>query len=414
MQDVINPRRRADGNGSAHRLSYRFQRLREQIRGLVLAGEFGSRLPGERILARRFQANAKTVNKALSDLCGEGLLVRFVGRGTFVAEDHQAASTRRPLKLAYFTGRACATATNSPRILMSLLEAETKKGGTLEAYPAGGDQGAAEVRLEDWPSATRSQTHGLFCIPNAPLSSSEGYFGESLVIEAYRRHVPVVALGACAVSPKLNAVLPDYVDAGFRLAEHLLRLGCTSLVAVCRRRGRESEAVICGCRTAVRRMGARLETCELKHGGDASDNVSLVVATWGKFLSEDEEPNRTVAGTVCIGAEALRIVESCRRELEQRHGHPLPVASVLDVGDPSAADLGITSYEVDPERIASWGVRLIREARPGWRPVEIIIPGSLRVRGSRRGGIVSEGAAAADFRTPADGANADIMAEAAQ
>jgi DNA-binding transcriptional regulator YhcF (GntR family) len=64
--------------------SYKFQRLREKIRQAVASGELSGKLPGERELARRFQVNAKTLSKALTDLAAEGLLSRSIGRGTFV------------------------------------------------------------------------------------------------------------------------------------------------------------------------------------------------------------------------------------------------------------------------------------------------------------------------------------------
>lgn len=69
-----------DGNG----LSYKFQRLREQLRSAVTKGELTGKLPGERVLARKFQVNAKTLSKALTDLAAEGLLDRSIGRGTYV------------------------------------------------------------------------------------------------------------------------------------------------------------------------------------------------------------------------------------------------------------------------------------------------------------------------------------------
>ena len=69
-------------NGSG--MNYKFQRLRERIRQAVAEGEFNGKLPGERELARRFQVNAKTLSKALTDLAAEGLLHRSIGRGTFV------------------------------------------------------------------------------------------------------------------------------------------------------------------------------------------------------------------------------------------------------------------------------------------------------------------------------------------
>lgn len=70
---------------SGHRpLSYKFQRLRERLREAVRSGELVGKLPGERVLAERFNCNAKTLSKALTDLAAEGLLERSVGRGTFV------------------------------------------------------------------------------------------------------------------------------------------------------------------------------------------------------------------------------------------------------------------------------------------------------------------------------------------
>lgn len=73
----------AAGGGAAS-LSYKFQRLREKLRAAIASGELSGKLPGERALARRFNVNAKTLSKALTDLAAEGLLERSIGRGTFV------------------------------------------------------------------------------------------------------------------------------------------------------------------------------------------------------------------------------------------------------------------------------------------------------------------------------------------
>ena len=66
-------------------LNYKFQRLRERLRQAIASGELAGKLPGERLLARRFRANVKTLSKALTDLAAEGLLQRSIGRGTYVA-----------------------------------------------------------------------------------------------------------------------------------------------------------------------------------------------------------------------------------------------------------------------------------------------------------------------------------------
>lgn len=71
-------------SAAADSLSYKFQRLREKLRAAVASGELQGKLPGERALARRFNVNAKTLSKALTDLAAEGVLERSIGRGTFV------------------------------------------------------------------------------------------------------------------------------------------------------------------------------------------------------------------------------------------------------------------------------------------------------------------------------------------
>lgn len=68
----------------SQRLSYKFQRLRERLREAIETGVLSGKLPGERVLARQFRVNAKTLSKALTDLAAEGLLERTIGRGTFV------------------------------------------------------------------------------------------------------------------------------------------------------------------------------------------------------------------------------------------------------------------------------------------------------------------------------------------
>ena len=77
------------------RLSYKFQRLREQLRQAIASGELAGKLPGERELSRRFSVNAKTLGKALTDLAAEGILERAVGRGTFVRGSEPAASAEK-------------------------------------------------------------------------------------------------------------------------------------------------------------------------------------------------------------------------------------------------------------------------------------------------------------------------------
>ncbi|MCA9257373.1 MAG: GntR family transcriptional regulator, partial [Phycisphaerales bacterium] len=195
---------------------YKFQRLRERIRRSILAGEFGERLPGERALARRYHANAKTVNKALCDLAAEGLLVRHIGRGTFVAGARRDEGETSPgAKSQQF---ACITQSGSAaheRFDAELNAGARENGDQLAFHDRSSRQGVAS--LNDWPADARSDTQGLFI--TAPRALSEtNEMDDELVLHACRRQTPIVSVGACATSAKLNAVAPDFVDGGFRLA----------------------------------------------------------------------------------------------------------------------------------------------------------------------------------------------------
>ncbi len=81
------------------RLSYKFQRLRERIRSAIETGELAGKLPGERILARKFKVNAKTLSKALTALAAEGVLERSIGLGTFVRGSNQPKAVVKCLVL---------------------------------------------------------------------------------------------------------------------------------------------------------------------------------------------------------------------------------------------------------------------------------------------------------------------------
>jgi len=69
-----------------------YHQIREILRREVIEQMLpGDRVAAERDLAGRFDANRATVSRAIASLVSEGLLVRRVGRGTFVADGEQAA-----------------------------------------------------------------------------------------------------------------------------------------------------------------------------------------------------------------------------------------------------------------------------------------------------------------------------------
>ena len=375
MQESTPLRATRDTHEDSPRLSYKFQRLREQLRTDILSGELGEKLPGERKLGQRYNANAKTINKALGDLTSEGLLVRHIGRGTFVTGSCRESAQGRAKVLRCLHVDTATQDCPQDGLLEELRNMAVAQGGCLEELPARGLTASHEIRLEDWPMPMRSTTGGLIFVTHAPLAGRGGHPDEDVIMEAYRRHVPLVLAGSLSGCRKINAVVPDYVDAGYRLGEHLFQVGCESVIAVYGAKGRETDAVLSGCRSAATRYGRDMRECGLDaaavNGGASCGNA---------FPSQPGKGPESRIGVVCIGSAALKAVRQDSRFAAGWEGGRVGLACMVDPGQTMARDQEITSYQVAASQIARWAIWLISAAPSSRRPVEMIIPGRLEIR----------------------------------
>ncbi|MBN2560548.1 MAG: GntR family transcriptional regulator [Phycisphaerae bacterium] len=384
MEQRTDPRRAAGAPHQTRRLSYKFQRIREQIRGAILGGEFEARLPGERELARRYRANAKTVNKALGDLCSEGLLVREIGRGTYLAAGNgrrAAASGRRTFR-CLLPSEPSANPYRADQV-NEVGAAITANGHDWEDLSAEPADGSGAIPLAGWPTLTRHATDGILCYPSEPLSYGIGQLSEALVAETFRRHVPVVVQGARAPSAKLNAVVPDYVDAGFHLTDFLFRIGCENMIVLrSGTPGPEVAMILSGCRAAASRHHRSISEAVAPSDNDAPGLGGRLAALLDKAgQPRDDGGALPTTGVVCVGSAALEVAMANQALESLQSTGLLALVCVTEPGDGTAEAAGITSYEVNPKHITAWAARLLLEARPGQTPVEVIVPGSLRVRG---------------------------------
>lgn len=391
MHDSYSPQ----SHGPSARLSYKFQRLREQLRSAVLSGEFTGRLPGERQLGRRFNANAKTINKALCDLARDGLLSRHIGRGTFV---------NGPAGVDV-------AATKQYRIILSgASDAETEIGRCIaEALKSRGhgvdsangqSNGSHGTLLSRWPLEARRSTDGIACLALDPFCEGAEAMDSPSAAEIVRRHLPIVMVGAQSPHSKFPLVTPDYSDAGFRLAEHMIQMGCRRIVIVSRRGGgRESALVASGAEAAAARHGyPSTRVCLDDVGGTAA--FSAQVSQGAKCNCD---PRVGPTGILCIGAQTLVQIGSSQ-EVSTAHasGH-VHLAVCAAPGSKTMPEAA--SYEVSLHRIADWAARLLLESRAGDRPVEVILPGI--VRPAQRSG---EEAVSGNSRLTAEGTNlAEVM-----
>lgn len=81
-----------------------YQQFKEIIRDQIVSGQMphGTKIPSERRLAKEYNISQVTVNKALSELVGEKLIVRKEGVGTFVNFSKEPNSSNKTHTLGVF------------------------------------------------------------------------------------------------------------------------------------------------------------------------------------------------------------------------------------------------------------------------------------------------------------------------
>ena len=341
------------------KLSYKFQRLRERIRVAIINGDLAGKLPGERELARRFNANAKTVSKALSDLTSEGLLVRQVGRGTFVA-DHESIGSPvgRQRKFRWITPSGANHGFRQS--VFQRAERLLRDKGHRIAVEAVAENDHHELPERGISPGALRDVDGLIVYAARP--------SHGMIADFLRRHIPLVLAQSAAPDVKTNAVWPDYCRGAFELTEHLIGLGHRQIgLLLPKQKPSFYEQAIRGYATAMRRYDLPVSEPS-RIAPELAAGVIDIAYRPSALVIADFELARAVRNAAV--AQSLRLPGD------------LAMTVLPEAGQDGLEELAITSYEVDPERILLWSVQLLLEAAPGSQPREILVPGRLVDRGS--------------------------------
>lgn len=208
MSDYESPRGpvvESDEGSQGRRLSYKFQRLRERIRSAIETGELNGKLPGERVLARRFKVNAKTLSKALTDLAAEGLLERNIGLGTFVRGSSVPARSAQRCLVLHDPGQS-----NCP-----VLRALT-------------DEGDVQIQLQqvgdDLPPSLINPFRSVLVCSRS--------ISDEILKDLVVRGKNVIQLDRAVASMTTHAVMIDRLTAIADLARRLMRAGHHDLMLI--------------------------------------------------------------------------------------------------------------------------------------------------------------------------------------
>lgn len=341
--------------------NYKYQRLREHLRDAIARGELQGKLPGERVLAQRYQVNAKTINKALSDLASDGLLVRYIGRGTFVKPPGQAApGVTASSRTFAWAGPWNGPAGTTTSLFHEAAERFRTHGYRLERVLFPRDTGPV-VSETHFPPRLLRRIAGLALFDAQP--------SDDLLAVLNRRHIPLVLTSNRHPRVRTGAVLPDYAHGVFELTGHLIQLGHRRIQLIV---GEDllpgAESAEGGYVAAMRRYGlGPRPTLVIRPGFDGLD-----------ILPMTQGPT----ALLCVGG---RVARDAIQHL-QRHGLNVPeqisVATLTESSAPGLPRPDMTLYEVSTERLVHWTAELLLDAQAGQRPRVAIVPGSLRAGGT--------------------------------
>ena len=311
---------------SQARLSYKFQRLRERLRQAITSGELSGKLPGERELAKRFNANPKTLSKALTDLAGEGLLDRSIGRGTFIKGQEPETRAGRWMVL-------CAESDQNSALVQQVLAANPNAQAVTQP-------------LSLRPSFINQFDTVLDLNPDTPES-----FRRSMLI----RGMALVRIGHEGGQIVTHAITPDRAHAAWKMSRDMFLAGHRRIIVV----SSANDGVVAdAARAAANRYGADAAIIAVT----PQDTSAIVDAANTAILCDGESAGRAVAA------------------LTEQHPHltSLSIGGVGLCNDPAWSGIYTT-----PAELAQSAFDYLRDLQPH-RPCVLHLSGQFIDRGTLR------------------------------
>lgn len=341
-------------------LSYKYQRLRERLRLAVKNGELAGKLPGERELARRYAANAKTINKALNDLAMEGLILRHVGRGTFVAGS--GPGRRIPaMPSRNFAWIAPAMDPADEKLLLSIASDLLKSRGHRIEVLQGHLDGYGELPDNVLSPRLLRQIDGVLIVAARP--------SRELLANLRRRHVPVVLINNQHADIRLPTVLADQSYGAFALTERCIQLGHRRIRMLLRAESLPAgSAAQSGYEAAMQYYGFQpLPPIQAEASFD-----------WFSLVAEGDRPTALICGSGRMAADVREKMMAAGLDLPEQ----MSIAAICGPGESCAQRHSITSYEFDPKRVLHWATEFILSGTTPHGPQMAVVPGQLVDRGS--------------------------------
>lgn len=216
----------------------KYERMKQHILSMIESGELkpGDKLPTEEELAARFAFSLTTTRKALTDLAGEGVILRIKKKGTFVSSNTLPDPS----------------VPTTPRTVSFILPLSEQTDDTLMQHVRGAqgyfsqrgysmliEATNSQIELENQfiDQAIDNQLSGLIIFPISPEQNRNAF------LKLKQHNIPFVLIDRYPEHFPVNSVVCDNFDGAFQATEHLISLGHENILFITAAGSNQAEIV---------------------------------------------------------------------------------------------------------------------------------------------------------------------------
>ena len=364
--------------GDSERLP-KHQLIFQTLRAEILGGKYAARgrLPSETQLLRRFGTSRTTVSHALRDLKYAGLLERRRGSGTYITEATRPSS-------GYF---GMIIPGHGHTEIFAPICAEIARRSQLAGYTllwghsSSSDlETRAQQALELCANFARQNVAGVFLEPLEHIPGREA-INQEIIRTLTAHRIPVVLLDRDFVSfPERSAydlIGIDNLAAGYRLADHLLRLGARRITFISRPGAAPTGLQrIAGIQDAFLNAGIPWGADQIAYGNP--EDADFVRGIAGD--SPEKRPDAIICSNDATAARLLKTL----RQLSTRVPEDVRLASFDDLEYAKLLSPALTTIHQPCEQLGAAAVQALlqRIREPDTPTREILLDAPLVVRQS--------------------------------
>jgi DNA-binding LacI/PurR family transcriptional regulator len=358
----------------SHTSKPRYQQIYEELRVSIRNQEYmpGDLLPSEKSICRHYDASRPTVARALKMLSNERLIKRQAGRGTTVL-----APVTSSLTAGLLLPQIMETEIFQP-IAHSILNAgKASELQITQPYELNQPQDRKAITLSQAKQFIHKKVNGVFFAPLENIPNPQS-FNHSIIKQLTEQGIRVVLLDRDIYpwprQTPFDLIGIDNIEAGYTMANHLLKLGCQQLAFV----SQENPAMT----VKLRKIGTREA---LIHNGFSARSLIRITYNIDKPNEVAHQLVKSKAdGILCSNdATAASILRSLL-DLGANIPEQIKVCGFDDVKYASLLSVPLTSYQqpcIDIGRIAV-DTMIHRITHPESPPHRIALQGNIIPRSS--------------------------------